>query len=148
MQFHYMMPGSGLLLITKRKPQPTPEILDPTHTGAHLMLAQRQSLAPRWINPHLTLYAFPKAFLYKPDAQYSKPYGPRPYPPPARRLEQNKTDMSIQFFAFKMHIVIHNHLHIKIKCRLKEAISLIVTRGAAVGQNLCFVRKTSVWTNR
>ena len=40
--------------------------------------------------------------------------------------------MSIQFFAFKTRIVIHNHLRVKIKRRLKEAISLIVTRGAAV----------------
>jgi hypothetical protein len=40
----------------------------------------QQSLAPRCVNPRLTLHAFPKAFLTKPDVFYSEPYTLWPYP--------------------------------------------------------------------
>lgn len=43
--------------------------------------------------------------------------------------------MSIQFYNFKTRIVIQNHVRVKVKRRLKEAIRLIVTRGAAVEQS-------------
>jgi len=38
----------------------------------------------------------------------------------------------MQYFAFKTRIVLRPHLRVKIKRRLREAIRLIVTRGAAV----------------
>jgi hypothetical protein len=123
-----------LVLITRHKPQLTSELFDPTYPGAHLSLNQRHSLAPRWISPHLSLYAFPKAFLTKPDVPYAKPYEPRPYPSLARkRPEQHRSaDMSMQVVAFNTRVVLHHAVRTKIKRRLKEAIRLIVTRGAAV----------------
>jgi hypothetical protein len=66
----------------KHKPQPTSELFDPTYLGVHLSFNKRQSLALRWISQHLTLYAFPKAFLSMPDVLYSQPYKPRPTPNP------------------------------------------------------------------
>lgn len=40
--------------------------------------------------------------------------------------------MSTQFFFFRSRAVLQTHLRYKIKRRLKEAVGLIVTRGAAV----------------
>jgi len=80
-----MTPSSGLILITKYKPQPTSELFDPTYPGAHFSQNWRHSVAPRWMSPHLSLFAFPKALLSKPDAPYPKPCAPRPYPALARK---------------------------------------------------------------
>jgi hypothetical protein len=124
-----------VVLVTKHKPQPTSELFDPTYPGAHLSLNKRQSLAPRWISQYLTLYAFPKAFLSKPDVPYSKPYKPRPYPEPARRPEQRSVDMSMQVVAFNSRVLLRPTVRTKIKRRLKEAVRLIVTRGAAVEES-------------
>ncbi|KAI0255057.1 hypothetical protein BJV78DRAFT_1359042 [Lactifluus subvellereus] len=133
--FRHTTPGSGVVLITKHTPQPTSELFDPTYPGAHLSLDKRQSLAPRWVSPHLTLYAFPKAFLSRPDAPYSRPYKPRPYPEPPRRPEQRSVDMSMQVVAFNSRVVLRPTVRTKIKRRLKEAVRLIVTRGAAVEES-------------
>jgi hypothetical protein len=126
-------------LVIKHKPQPTSELFDPTYPGAHLPLNQRHSLALRWISLHLMLYAFPKAFLTKPDAPYLEPYAPRPYPAPTtRRLEQHPADMSMQFITFNSRIVLpllRPTVRSKIKRRLGEAVRLIVTRGAAVEES-------------
>ena len=43
--------------------------------------------------------------------------------------------MSMQFVAFNGRLVLRPTLRVKIKRRLKEAIRLIVTRGAAVEQS-------------
>jgi hypothetical protein len=134
-KFRHTTPGSGLVLITKYKPQPTSELFDPTYPGAHLLLNQRHSLAPRWISPHFSLYAFPKAFLSKPDAPYPKPYEPRPYPAVARKEQHRSADMSMQVVAFNTRVVLRQAVRTKIKRRLKEAIKLIVTRGAAVEES-------------
>ncbi|KAI0251509.1 hypothetical protein BJV78DRAFT_1282369 [Lactifluus subvellereus] len=75
--FRHTTPGSGVVLITKHTSQLTSELFDQTYPGAHLSLDKRQSLAPRWVSPHLTLYVFPKAFLSRPDAPYSKPHKSR-----------------------------------------------------------------------
>ncbi|KAH9983393.1 hypothetical protein BJV74DRAFT_886832 [Russula compacta] len=133
--FRHTTPGSGVVLVTKHMGQPTSELFDPTYPGAHLPLDRRRSLAPRWVSPYLTLVAFPKAFLTKPDAPFSEPYKPRPYPavPPARRPEQQRSvDMSMQVVAFHSRVVLRSIVRYKIKRRLKEAVKLIVTRGAAV----------------
>ena len=124
-----------MVLITKQTPQPTSDLFDPTYPGARLSLSKRHSLAPRWFSPHLTLYAFPKAFLSKPDVPYSKPYKPRPYPEPPRRPEQRSVDMSMQFIAFNSRVLLRPTVRTKIKRRLKEAVRLIVTRGAAVEES-------------
>ncbi len=135
-KFRHTTPGSGKVLVTKHKPQPTSELFDPTYPGAHLPLNRRHFLAPRWISPHLTLYAFPKAFLTKPDAPYHEPYAPRPYPAPTtRRPEQRTADMSMQFIAFHSRVVLRPTVRTKIKRRLREAVRLIVTRGAAVEES-------------
>jgi hypothetical protein len=44
-----------------------------------LFFDNRQSLAPQCVNPRLSLYALPKAWLTKPDVFYSEPYTLRPY---------------------------------------------------------------------
>jgi hypothetical protein len=119
-------------LITKHKQQQTSKLFDPTYPGARLPLSQRSSLAPRWVCPHLTLYAFPKAFLTKPDAPYLKPYEPQPYPTPPMRPGQRSVDMSMQVVAFHSRVVAGPTLRTKIRRRLKEAVRLIITRGAAV----------------
>lgn len=111
---------------------PTSELIDPAYPGAHLPLGRRYSLAPRWKNPHLTLYAFPKAFLSKPETPYDKPYKLRPYPAPPRRPDERNADMSMQVLASNSRIIVRPTLRVKIKRRLREAIKLIVTRGAAV----------------
>ncbi|KAI9447108.1 hypothetical protein BJY52DRAFT_374960 [Lactarius psammicola] len=111
--FRHTTPGSGVVLITKYKPQHTSELFDPSYPGAHLSLDRRHALAPRYVSKHFNLYAFPKAFLSKPDAPYPLPYVPRPYPARHRRPEQRSVDMSM----------------------IKEAVRLIVTRGAAVEES-------------
>jgi hypothetical protein len=122
-------------LVTKHKPQPTSELFDSTYPGAHLSLDERRSLAPRWVSQHLILYAFPKAFLSRPDVPYSKPYKPRPYPEPPLCPEQRSVDMSMQVVAFHSRIVLRPFVRTKIKRRLKEAVRLIITRGAAVEES-------------
>jgi hypothetical protein len=133
-KFRHTTPGSGLVLVTKHKRQPISELSRRTQ-GAHLPSYLRHSLTPRWISPHLTLYAFPKAFLSKPEVPYPKPYKPRPYPAPERRQieeqQQRSTDMSMQVVSLNALIVLRSAVRAKIKRRLKEAIRLIVTRGAA-----------------
>jgi hypothetical protein len=124
-----------VVFVTKHAPQPTAGLLDPTYPGAHLPFNQRHLLAPRWTSPHLTLYAFPKAFLSKPDVEYCKPYKPRPYPAPPRRPGQRSADMSMQFIAVNSRVVLRPALRYKIKRTLKEAARLIVTRGAAVEES-------------
>jgi hypothetical protein len=122
-------------LVNKHPPQPTSELLNPTYPGAHLSLSRRHALAPRWTSPHLTLYAFPKAFLTRPEAPYPVPNQSRPYPAqPPRRLgeEQRSADMSMQMLAVNSRLVRRPAVRVKIKRRLKEAVRLIVTRGAAV----------------
>ncbi|KAI0293631.1 hypothetical protein B0F90DRAFT_1762023 [Multifurca ochricompacta] len=133
--FRHTTPGSSVVLLTKFKPQPTRELFDPNYPGAHLSLSRRQSLAPRWVSKHFTLYAFPKAFLTKPDVPYSKPYKPRPYPERPRRPEQRSVDMFLQVIAFNSRVMLKPIVGTKIKRRLKEAVRLIVTRGAAVEES-------------
>ncbi|KAI0301430.1 chondroitin AC/alginate lyase [Russula brevipes] len=130
--FRRTTPGSAVALISKYKQQQTSELFDPTYPGAHLPSSQRQSLAPRWVNRHLTLYAFPKAFLTKPDAPHLKPHELRPYPTPPMRPGQRSVDMSMQVVAFHSRVVAQPTVRSKIRRRLKEAVRLIVTRGAAV----------------
>jgi len=130
--FRHTTPGSGVVFITKHKPQPTSELFDPTYPGARLSLNKRQSLAPRWVSPHLTLYALPKAFLSKPDVPHPSPYKMRPYPASPTRPEQRSVDMSMPVVAFRSRVVLRPHVRTKIRRRLKEAVKLIVTRGAAV----------------
>ena len=110
-------------------------MIDPTYPGAQLPLGQRYSLAPRWTSPYLTLFAFPKAFLSKPEVQYGKPYKPRPYPAPPRRPDQRNADMSMQVLSTNSRVVVRSTVRVKIKRRLKEAVKLIVTRGAAVEES-------------
>ncbi|KAI9507104.1 hypothetical protein F5148DRAFT_1208066 [Russula earlei] len=136
--FRHTTPGSGVVLVTKHKSQSTSDLFDPTYPGAHLSLDKRRSLAPRWVSPHLSLFAFPKAFLTKPDVPFSKPYKLRPYPAPttpAQREQRRAVDMSMQVLAFKSRVVLRPVVRTKIKRRLKEAIRLIVTRGAAVEES-------------
>ncbi|KAI0293639.1 hypothetical protein B0F90DRAFT_1821991 [Multifurca ochricompacta] len=133
--FRHTTPGSSVVLLTKFKPQPTRELFDPNYPGARLSLSRRQSLAPRWVSKHFTLYAFPKAFLTKPDVPYSMPYKPRPYPERPRRPEQRSVDMSLQVIAFNSRVMLKPIVRTKIKRRLKEAVRLIVTRGAAVEES-------------
>ncbi|KAI9438027.1 hypothetical protein H4582DRAFT_2057532 [Lactarius indigo] len=134
-KFRHTTPGSGLVLVTKYKPQPTSELFDPSYPGAHLPLGQRQALTLRWVSKHFNLYAFPKAFLSKPDAPYSLPYVPRPYPARPQRPEQRSVDMSMQVVAFNSRITLGPTVRTKLKRRIKEAIRLIVTRGAAVEES-------------
>ena len=153
LKFRHTTPGSGLVLVTKHKPQPNSELFDPTYPGAHLSLGKRCSLAPRWVHPSLTLFAFPKAFLTKPEVPYSEPYISRPYPEPLRRPEQRSVDMSMQVLAIKSRIVLKPVVRTKIKRRLKEAVRLIVTRGAAVeesrrGQKVVVFREEDVGADK
>ena len=124
-----------MVLVTKYTSQLTSDLFDPTYPGAHLSLDKRHSLAPRWVSPRLTLFAFPKAFLSRPDAPYSKPYKPQPYPEPPRCPEQRSVDMSMQVILFNSRVVLRPTVRTKIKRRLKEAVRLIVTRGAAVEES-------------
>ena len=112
--------------------QPTSELFDLSYPGACLPLAQRHAPAPRWVSQHFTLFAFPKAFLSKPDRPYSLPYVPRPYPARTQRPEQRNADMSMQVIAFNSRIAVRPTMRTKLKRRLKEAVRLIVTRGATV----------------
>jgi hypothetical protein len=121
-----------VVLVTKHARQPTSVLFDPTYPGAHLSLDQRQSLTPRWTSPHLTLYAFPKAFLSKPEVQYPEPFKLRPYPAPPRRPEQRSADMSMQVLMINSRVMLRPTVRAKIKRRLRETVKLIVTRGAAV----------------
>ncbi|KAF8266580.1 hypothetical protein EI94DRAFT_1584930 [Lactarius quietus] len=134
--FRHTTPGSGVVLVTKYKPQLTSELFDPSYPGAHLPLDRRHALAPHWVSKYFTLYAFPKAFLSKPDAPYSFPYVPRPYPARPQRPEQRNVDMSMQVVAFNSRVVIRPTVRTKIKRRIKEVVRLIVTRGAAVEESL------------
>lgn len=133
--FRHTTPGSSVVLVTKYGPQPTSELLDPSYPGAHLPLDRRHALAPRWVNKHFSLYAFPKAFLSKPDAPYPLPYAPRPYPARPRGPGQRSADMSLQVIAFNSRVPLRPTLRTKIKRRIKEAVRLIVTRGAAVEES-------------
>ena len=52
------------------------------------------------------------------------------------RLEQQRSvDMSMQVVALHSRVVLRSIVRYKIKRRLREAIKLIVTRGAAVGES-------------
>ncbi|KAF8496865.1 hypothetical protein F5888DRAFT_1703209 [Russula emetica] len=133
--FRHTTPGSAVVLVTKYAPQPTSALVDPTYPGAHLSLNQRRSLTPSWTSPHLTLHAYPKAFLSKPDVQYPEPFKLRPYPAPPRKPEQSSADMSMQVLMLNSRVVLRSTVRMKIKRRLKEAVKLIVTRGAAVEES-------------
>ena len=124
-----------MALVTNYANHLTSGLIDPTYPGAHLPFKSRHLLGPRWTSPHLNLYAFPKAFLSKPEAQYVEPYKQRPYPAPPRRPEQRSVDMSMQFLTYNSRVVIRPTMRIKIKRRLREAVNLIVTRGAAVEES-------------
>jgi hypothetical protein len=134
-KFRHTTPGSGVILVTKYKPQPTSGLVDPSYPGAHLSLHRRHTLGPRWVSKHFCLHAFPKAFLSKPDVPFPLPYAPRPYPARPQRPEQRSVDMSMQVIAFNSRVVIRSVIRTKIKRRLKEAVRLIVTRGAAVEES-------------
>ncbi|KAH9997058.1 hypothetical protein BJV77DRAFT_960321 [Russula vinacea] len=133
--FRHTTPGSAVALVTNYANHLTSKLIDPTYPGAHLPFKSRHLLGPRWTSPHLNLYAFPKAFLSKPEAQYVEPYKQRPYPAPPRRPEQRSVDMSMQFLTYNSRVVIRPTMRIKIKRRLREAVNLIVTRGAAVEES-------------
>jgi hypothetical protein len=77
-------------------------------------------LAPRWISPHLTLYAFPEAFLSRLGALYLEPYEARSYPAHARKQpeQQRRADISVQVVAFNTGIVLCPAVGAKIKRRL------------------------------
>ncbi|KAH9052371.1 hypothetical protein EDB87DRAFT_1692265 [Lactarius vividus] len=133
--FRHTTPGSSTVLVTNRQPQPTSELFDPSYPGAHLPFHRRHALVVRWVSKHFNLYACPKAFLSKPDTRYSLPYVPRPYPARPQRPEQRSADMSMQFIAFNSRAALAPTLRTKLKRRIKEAVRLIVTRGAAVEES-------------
>ncbi len=134
-KFRHTTPGSSIALLTRHKPQHSSELFDRTYPGAHLSVGQRRALAPRCVTKHFTLYAIPKAFLSRPDVTYSFPYAPRPYPARPLRPEQRSADISMQFVSFRSRVVLRPIVRTKIKRRIKEAVRLIVTRGAAVEQS-------------
>ncbi|KAH9026777.1 hypothetical protein EDB84DRAFT_1563634 [Lactarius hengduanensis] len=113
-KFRHTTPGSGVALVTKRKPHPTSELFDPSYPGADLPFHRRNALMLLWVSKHFNLYAFPKAFLSKPDAPYSLPY-------------------SLAFDSRVRRSV--PPCVTKLKRRIKEAVRLIVTRGAAVEES-------------
>ncbi|KAH8982369.1 hypothetical protein EDB86DRAFT_2971143 [Lactarius hatsudake] len=133
--FRHTTPGSGVALVTNRKSHPTPELFDPSYPGADLPFCRRNALMLRWVSKHFNLYAFPKAFLSKPDAPYPLPYVPRPYPARPQQPEQRSADMSMQVIAFDSRLVLRPTLRTKVKRRIREAVRLIVTRGAAVEES-------------
>ncbi|KAF8477721.1 hypothetical protein DFH94DRAFT_755326 [Russula ochroleuca] len=133
--FRHTTPGSGALLVSKYENWQSSELIDPNHPKAHLPLKRRHARAPRWTSPHLTLYAFPKASLREPEVQFPEPYKQRPYPALPRRPEQRSADMSMQFLAYGSRLILRPTVRVKIKRRLREAVSLIVTRGAAVDKS-------------
>jgi hypothetical protein len=124
-----------VVIVTNHTTQKTSQLFDPKYPGAHLPFQQRRSLTPRWTSPHLTLFATPKAFLSKPDVRYPEPFKPRPYPAPPIKPEQRRADMSMQVVAIRSRIILHQALRGTIKRRLREAVKLIVTRGAAVEES-------------
>ncbi|KAH9038680.1 hypothetical protein EDB83DRAFT_2412569 [Lactarius deliciosus] len=134
-KFRHTTPGSGVALVTNRRSHPTPELFDPSYPGADLPFHRRNALMLRWVSKHFNLYAFPKAFLSKPDAPYPLPYVPRPYPARPQQPEQRSVDMSMQVIAFDSRVVLRPTLRTKLKRRIKEAVRLIVTRGAAVEES-------------
>ena len=105
--FRHTTTGSGG--ITKRTSQLISRLFNPTYPGAHLSRDKCQSLAPRWVGPHLMLYAFHRAFVSRPDAPYSKPYKLQPYPELPRRPKQRSVDMSMQVITFQL--MCHTRAH-------------------------------------
>ena len=76
------------------------------------------------VSPH-------KVFLSKLDVPYSKLYKPRG----ARRTEQHSEDMVLAFNSrIPYRLTVHTKKS-KVKRRLREAVGLIVTRGAAVEES-------------
>ncbi|KAI0265332.1 hypothetical protein BC834DRAFT_825161, partial [Gloeopeniophorella convolvens] len=135
-QFRGTTPGSGINLITRHKAQYYPnEYVDPTHPLARASLQSRLHTAPHWYSPIIKFYAFPKALLMRPTTPWSAPYPHRPFPAPPPDPEARSTDVSLQIVAFKSHLVLAQHLRYKIKRRLREAIRLIVSRGASVAKS-------------
>jgi hypothetical protein len=135
-QFRRTTPGSAVVLVTKYTSQPPSQLLDPKYPGAHLPLTKRHALAPRWKSPHLTLHAFPKAFLTKPEVRYREPHELRPYPARWPQAPGDRSaDMSLQVLLVNSRVMLRATLRSKIKRRLREAVRLIVTRGAAVEES-------------
>jgi hypothetical protein len=72
-------------------------------------IAKRHALARRWVSKHFTLFAFPKAFLSKPDVTIF--LAVRTAAVPGARSAARATrcvDMSMQVIAFNSRVVIRS----------------------------------------
>ncbi|KAI0265351.1 hypothetical protein BC834DRAFT_182152 [Gloeopeniophorella convolvens] len=133
--FQGTTPGSGINLITRHKGQYPDEYVDPTHPLAGAPLDSRLRIAPHWYSPSIQFYAFPKALLMRPTTPWPAPYPHRPFPALPPEPDVESADVSLQIVAFKSRLVLAQHLRYKIKRRLREAIRLIVSRGASVAKS-------------
>ncbi|KAI0318685.1 hypothetical protein OF83DRAFT_1114849 [Amylostereum chailletii] len=132
--FRRTTPGSAPPMIFLNGHQPQHTLFDPTHPFASIPSKIRTTTAPRFAAPALTVRAFPKAFLSKPEIPFpSPPYKTTPYPE-ERHTESRKVDMSFVTIAYERQIVLSDVLRTRVKRRLKEAVRLIVTRGARMEQ--------------
>ena len=96
------------------------------------LLKSRHSLGPRWTSPHLSL---PRSVPQQTRGAVRRAVQAAAVPAPPRQPEQHSVDMSMQFLTYNSRVVIRPTVRIKIKRRLREAVNLIVTRGAAVEES-------------
>jgi hypothetical protein len=146
-QFRHTTPGSVASLLSRDPPWSRDLAVDPTHPAVATYLSKRAPSLPALRNEFISLRAFPKALLQKPEYQWPNP----PYPPAEivcweervvnekrnnPKKSQNATtsvmDMSLLLVLGKK--ALHNKATIRrrVSKKLKVAISLIVTRGADV----------------
>ncbi|KAI0068660.1 hypothetical protein BV25DRAFT_1986245 [Artomyces pyxidatus] len=129
--FRLTTPGSGAILALHHGTQESSDLFDPKHPAANLPLAVRRNICPKWRHTAFNFFAFPKAFMSKPEIQYTAPYILTPYPEKDRdQSTLQQVNMSLGFLSSRSRLVLSSVIRHKIRRRIRTAISLVVTRGA------------------
>ena len=146
-QFRNTTPGTLTNVLPYRSHKPT-EIVDSSHPAAKLHRSTYNALFPKFQSPHITIRAFPKALLTKPDVVWPNP----PYKAAAQvkwakqvdafkratddtkpefvNLKSGSLDMSIACIVSKKAIHKSAVIRKQILRRLKSTMGLIVVRDA------------------
>lgn len=81
---------------------------------------------PSWTQPGFVLRAYPKGAMFRPEILWPNP----PYHPAGRH--HNRINMSLVTVIKRDGLFKHQVYRRAVACKIKEAISLIVARGAHV----------------
>lgn len=131
-QYRRTTPGSVSRLLHPYIPKSPAGLVDPTHPLASLPWGKASRAFPRIQCTGFSLSAFPKALLGKPQHPWPQPPF---YQTPDRSSNPFRVNMSLLKLIGKKAVTKSAVVRGKVAKRLKEAIRLVVARGAHVVKN-------------